>query len=944
MCSDPALQPYLADTVADKLLEAPLPDPLAERVVDCLKREADRQWYIDPNRSVELARRIRRIGEARDDVRQQALGVMTHGDSVKMLGRTAEAWESLERAGALYQSIGDEVGWARTRIGRLHLGTMLNRVAETLADADEAGTILERHGEHERLLRLLFAAGSVHNYLGHPREALARLQRALTLAEPLGDRGEMYLALLSTGAGVAHESLGDLPAAQRCYEQARDFGLAHDEPVNVANAEANLAYILQCQGHYRRALRQLHQAHARVAHLQSVEATKIKWHITECYLDLNRFAEARDLAREVVADYRRFNDAYELARTLLQLATAQAELGEHVEAQRALDEAESLFARIEARSWLATVWLKRGRLALKLEAPSLAAWEAERAAATFAAEQQRVNQANAELLQGLAALRAGDLARVAEVAAQALRTAQQHSLPSLRYTAHLLLGQLAEAQARPERAAWHYRAAASTTERVQRNLTLTLRPGFLEHQTEALQRLIGLHLRGGDSAHAFEALERAKSQVVLGYLANRERLRWATDDPESRQLVEEMEALRARHQWHSRLAHAPREADRPSVVTPLESLKVVADCERQMRVVTEKLYLHTQIGQPANAAPTVALAEVQAALAEDTGLIEYYLDGEHIWAFLVRRDSITARALPLTAARLQDGLNLLQSNIAGALSAGPHTAINRTLMLQAKRVLHRLHAGLLAPLLPQTWRWRRLVVVPYGLLHYLPFHLLYDGAHYLVELGEVVTLPAAGLMVRAGPRRAAGARVLAHSHEQRLPHTRAEAEGVQRRFGGELYTEADATVKVLAAEPCQILHIAAHGEYRLDQPDRSHLHLAEGHIYADDLLQLDLSYELVTLSACETGRARPSGGDELIGLGRGILYAGAGALVASLWQVADHSTLSLMDSFYHHLAQGESKAAALRQAQCAALAGSPELHPAFWGAFQLIGDARRLSL
>jgi CHAT domain-containing protein len=110
------------------------------------------------------------------------------------------------------------------------------------------------------------------------------------------------------------------------------------------------------------------------------------------------------------------------------------------------------------------------------------------------------------------------------------------------------------------------------------------------------------------------------------------------------------------------------------------------------------------------------------------------------------------------------------------------------------------------------------------------------------------------------------------------------------------------------------------------------------------LLQLDLSYELVTLSACETGRARPSGGDELIGLGRGILYAGAGALVASLWQVADHSTLSLMDSFYHHLAQGESKAAALRQAQCAALAGSPELHPAFWGAFQLIGDARRLSL
>ena len=109
------------------------------------------------------------------------------------------------------------------------------------------------------------------------------------------------------------------------------------------------------------------------------------------------------------------------------------------------------------------------------------------------------------------------------------------------------------------------------------------------------------------------------------------------------------------------------------------------------------------------------------------------------------------------------------------------------------------------------------------------------------------------------------------------------------------------------------------------------------------MLQQDLSYELVTLSACETGRAQVAADEELIGIGRGLLYAGAGALLLSMWQVADSSTVALMDKLYRALRQGKSKAASLREAQKFFLAESPELHPAFWGAFQLIGDAGPLS-
>jgi CHAT domain-containing protein len=74
-----------------------------------------------------------------------------------------------------------------------------------------------------------------------------------------------------------------------------------------------------------------------------------------------------------------------------------------------------------------------------------------------------------------------------------------------------------------------------------------------------------------------------------------------------------------------------------------------------------------------------------------------------------------------------------------------------------------------------------------------------------------------------------------------------------------------------------------------------------------------------------------------------MLYAGAGALIVSLWRVADAMTVDMMARVYQELHAGNSKAAALQSAQCAALHNDRQLHPAFWGAFQLVGDAGPLS-
>jgi len=136
-----------------------------------------------------------------------------------------------------------------------------------------------------------------------------------------------------------------------------------------------------------------------------------------------------------------------------------------------------------------------------------------------------------------------------------------------------------------------------------------------------------------------------------------------------------------------------------------------------------------------------------------------------------------------------------------------------------------------------------------------------------------------------------------------------------------------------------VLHLATHGLFRPDNPFFSVLKLADGWVDVRTLYQLRLAARLVVLSACESGAGQVRGGDEVIGLARGFLAAGAQTLLVSLWNVHDATSAWLMDHFYRALvtpsARGESAADALRAAQCAAIRTGQ--HPYFWASFLVIG-------
>jgi len=234
----------------------------------------------------------------------------------------------------------------------------------------------------------------------------------------------------------------------------------------------------------------------------------------------------------------------------------------------------------------------------------------------------------------------------------------------------------------------------------------------------------------------------------------------------------------------------------------------------------------------------------------------------------------------------------------------------------------------------------KLVIVPHGLLHQVPFHALFDGERYLLERFEISYAPSAkvySLCHQQTPSVSDKALVMSVA-DPLIPAVTEEARAVARHLpGAEVLSDEQATTRALrsASPGCRVLHLACHGQFRSDNPMFSSLKLHDGWLTAADVMQLELAGALVTLSACESGRNEVFGGDELIGLTRAFLGVGAATLVVSLWLVQDEATARLMENYYERLREGVGPAQALRAAQLAIKDEHP--HPYYWAPFVVVG-------
>lgn len=237
---------------------------------------------------------------------------------------------------------------------------------------------------------------------------------------------------------------------------------------------------------------------------------------------------------------------------------------------------------------------------------------------------------------------------------------------------------------------------------------------------------------------------------------------------------------------------------------------------------------------------------------------------------------------------------------------------------------------------------KRLVVVPHGLLHEVPFHALHDGERHLLERYEISTSPSASVLgIVLGTAAATGPALVLGVPDDAAPRVEDEARSVALHLpGARLRLGRDATRAALSREApgSSVVHLACHGLYRPESPMLSSVHLGDGWLTAAELLRLDLSGSLVVLSACETGRtpAAAGVGDEIVGLARAALGAGATGVLVSLWLVQDDAAARLVFRWYELLAAGRRRPQALREAQLDLAADAP--HPYHWAPFTYVGD------
>jgi CHAT domain-containing protein len=187
-----------------------------------------------------------------------------------------------------------------------------------------------------------------------------------------------------------------------------------------------------------------------------------------------------------------------------------------------------------------------------------------------------------------------------------------------------------------------------------------------------------------------------------------------------------------------------------------------------------------------------------------------------------------------------------------------------------------------------------------------------------------------------------------------LPNTKIEAQEILKLVSDESSVSAfsfDANYNWATSKNLnqfQILHFATHGFVNPEQPELSGIVLSlvnkngkqiPGYLRLADLFEQDYPAELIVLSACQTGLGKNVSGEGIVGLTRGLMYAGASRVALSLWNVSDEGTSVLMQEFYKQMLQeNKNPTQALRDAQRKLWANPDWRNPYYWAAFTLQGE------
>jgi len=835
----------------------------------------------------------------------------------------------------------------------------------------------EATGDRYRQGLIVLRIGFLQAQSGDFRNTIESEKSAARIFRTVGDV-RMEADALNVMGG-AYDVLGEVNEALHQYEQALALLHSSGEPVAEGNALNNIGVLYVALSEWERAL----QFYTRALPLfrseedHRGEAATLN-NIGIAYYSLSEYPTALDYLQQALPLRISTQDRAGEANTLQNIGLVRVMMGDPrdgisyyeraLEIQRAIGDPRG-----------------EGRTLSRMGMAYSAAGQPEKAKEALETGLERTRsvgdrRTEALSLGRMATVLAANPDKAHEFYASALTAFEK--LGDRNYSARMLVGmaQTERSLGKPDEARQHIASAASIIEQSRtRAGDADTRASYFASTRDAYDLYIDLLMDQHDPRAALEISERARARSLLEMLNE--------SQTDIREGVEP--ALLQRETELRNLIQAKTARLQPSA-PELGTLQ--DEYDRVEAEIREKSPRYAALTQP----KPLASAQIQAALDDDTVLLEYWMAGSRSWLWAVTRDSVSTYELP-GRERIEQAARRVYDLLIKR---------NDPELPAAARELSRL---ILDPAAGDL-KDRRIVIAADGALQQIPFSMLPEpgdgGGAPVIVRHEVVEIPSASALaelrqqinsrprapkqvavfadpvfdahdprLHGGPVESAqvaqsepGERLLVQLAESagqaaapetlipRLPYTRQEAQAIlalapsSARFGALDFHASRAAALDPSLRQYRYLHFATHGFVDNDRPGLSSLVLSmvnaqgkpeNGFLRLADIYNMKLAADLVVLSACQTGLGKQVTGEGVMGLTRGFLYAGAARVVVSLWSVNDRATAELMAAFYRHLLKNNQRpAAALRAAQIEMWKSQQWHSPYYWAAFVQHGEWR----
>jgi|GEM_PF-1206125 len=897
----------------------------------------------------------------------RARALMVRANYLRRNGVYARAAQDYQEAQRLCLENNSPIEAIRCQMTLAHTLGQLNRYDEAFALAEATIHQAEATGDTALLGDVLNNVATLYSDKNEYLRAVELFNRQLEILQGMREKGQA--ALINCYIGLANNNLflNNFNETILYAQESKKIALELGQNLWIAHSDQLIGNAQFFMGQFTKALRTWENTYNlfRELNLPQDAHWVSQWRCI-CLVQLNRLDEALQLCEVLVIEARSNEWLEFLAAVIYFRGTILTQLANFEEAVVDYTEAVQLYTKIKMPHWVARIYLDQAELLVQSGEYNEARELLGKSELEFARQEMPKWLALVWLLQAKIAQAEGNLARAELLIHQAQGFIRAYNIPALNYQVSFQLGKIAERKNQSSEALDHYCDAITQIERMRGTVVVELRGDFLKDKMQVYESAVFTALAQTDFERAYDYIERSKSRALTELLANQVDLQVRPRNPADEPLIEQLNKLREEHNRLYTILNQSLEFTPNLRGTTLESLNpemVETQSElRKREKQIEQILMQLQIRNAAYAEDS-SLLEVtsespQPWLDQDTLLVEYYIARDEVLALAISADQkrVFRNLIPAgKLARLIDTLSLSLQNMK------PHLAGKFLGATQAQ--LNNLYKALFAPLAEFASGFRHLIFVAHGPLHYLPFHALWNSStgRYLVEDFEVSYLPAASQIKFYRQRSEELCRettpksslIMGYSSNNNLPFVVQEATEIATLLHEKPYLESEVRRGIMeqAGAAYRVVHLASHGHFRADAPLFSFVELADGRLMTTDVFNMKLNANLVTLSACESGLNVITGGDELVGLSRACLYAGAASLLLSLWRVEDQSTTCLMKEFYQKLNQpGVTRAAALRQAQIALLRGelAPEQpesyrHPYFWAPFFLIGEYGELT-